>query len=190
MDAPATEAVIADTVSTLSEEIRIKQAENTDVDKLGGVPLPTTTNSWSWRRYFKVKWLTLQGEARNLRFFVLKVEDSDNVNKNWDDVHLYITALSYRPPGVIDEEGGNIWAFDADDGEPVPPIPPDGRTIAPIHENDPWVVKAGVVLKEGDIGLQPYGDQNYVILQVRVGPDALPGEKVARNCYYRWDEVF
>ncbi len=161
------------------EEIRFKRADNDTVDldnpvMIPGDTDPAGTTHYSQRKHTKINFTsTPTGSISNLVWFLDDFPTDELPAKNWDGLSLYVgTSSSYTLATSGDESAQIGGLVDAD--------------VTGYDAVTPLVLTAGTVLSNPSTG---FGTQPYVILQMSVNKLALPGEKAARQGYYRWDEI-
>lgn len=151
-----------------STTIRFKRADDDAQDTNDPIPIPTSGFNYSWRKAFKLR-VDPAGSGpdngiSNVRFF------SEGQDLGTDRDILAATASSYTQ-GSSGDESSAISATNVDT----------------YTTSSPLVVEAGTAFTASETG---DGSQDFVVLQARIGPAAVPGNvSNAKGLVYRYDEI-
>lgn len=149
-----------------SSTVRFKRSDDSAQDSTNPVPIPAAGFNYSWRKSLKLRCPTTgpDNEIRNVRIY------SEEQSLGTDREMLIATAGSYTQ-GASGDESSAISAVNV-----------DTYTVS-----SPLVVAAGQVFGAAETG---DGTQDFVELQVRIGPTATPGNAAAaKGIVYRYDET-
>jgi hypothetical protein len=153
---------------TAVTEVRYKRADNSTVDLLTQLQIPSAGVVRSWPKHFKVVFTTSPSvQISNLRWYLAARPSA------WDGVSIWagVTA-SYAQAVVTDENAIRPGLIDG-----------DVYTSA-----SPLMIAAGIVLSNpntGDGGTA----QSYLQAQATMNALVTPGVKAPRPSYYRYDEA-
>lgn len=152
---------------TATTEVRHKRADNSTLDLLNQIPIPSSGVSRGWPKHFKLFFTTTPStQISNLRWYM------ESRPTGWDGITLFagLTA-SYAQAVVTDENALRPGLSDADLYTAAAPLVVAGGTIL----TNPSTGDGGV--------LQP-----YLQVQMTLTPTTTPGVKPARHGFFRYDE--
>lgn len=129
------------------------------------LPVPLTGIAYSWRKHFKVNFLTAPvGSISNLRFF------SDGAS--WG---AGITAFAKK-------DSAYTQGSSADNAAQLS----GSVDVTTYTSSVPLTITAGTVLSNPAVG---YGTQDYLVMQVGGGPAVAAGSTTPRTLSFRFDET-
>ena len=153
-----------------AQTLRLKRSDDDVQDAAFPVPIPAAGLEYSWRKSLRLIVVSApDNEISNLRFY----SDGGSVGTGR-------RVLFNRDPAYTQ-------ASAADEGTPI------GATdVSTIVQASPEVIEPGVLCDSGDaypLAEGAAGQQDYVELQLEVGPTATVGAGSAMTLRYRYNET-
>lgn len=151
------------------QTLRLKRADDDTQDALFPVPIPSVGLNYSWRKVLRLIVVTApDNQVSNLRFF------SDGGSPGAGRRVLFARSVVYTQPTVADE----TTAIGTTD-------------VTTKTSGSPESIQPGELCNSGDVYPLAAGgasSQDYVELQLEVGPTALVGTGGALTMRYRYNE--
>lgn len=153
-----------------STETRFKRADNSTVDALNPVPIPTSGTNYSWRKQYKLRVTTAPAnQITNLRYF------TSGTSLGTGLTHYVATSASYTQ-GVSGDETALIAG---------------GTDSTTYTTGSPLTITAGLVCDSADtypLYAGTSGAQNFLVAQIGVGTTASAGTSGVRTATFRYNE--